>query len=362
MAYPFDDSDPFAQPDAPQHFPPPPYGQIPGQPLPLFPYGYPTMVGGLNANPSIVGATAGTGTGQGTDDPGSTSSASADAPPMHHLHDFGLPDEPAEGPLAEVAEALSSWYGAGGGVPSFEPHHQHQQPQHSQHSQHQQHQQQHSQQQQHQPQQHQQQHHQQTQHSHDPNQGQNHGQNHNFGGWVPSPDQHHQQHPHQQQRQTPAPPPPPPLLQPHTEEPPKDGPDPDADPLAYLNGLTKSDYASFAHPSDGGDTLSGAAAWRLTVDPFPFSNGFEGAGGLQIQTVQQNMRPDVLAKHAKDVEEVSAAAAMAKSWRGPWRGHGLKRSLGKRVGVLGRGYYGAKLRRSTLECDMKRGATLVRRS
>lgn len=43
----------------------------------------------------------------------------------------------------------------------------------------------------------------------------------------------------------------------------------------------------------------------MTVDPFPFSSGLEGAHGVPLQTIQHNMRPDVLAKHSKDVEEVS---------------------------------------------------------
>lgn len=230
MAYPYDDSDPFAQPDA--HFPPPPYGQIQGEPLPLFPYGYPPMAGGPSTNLS----------GQPTEDAGSTGSNSNDAPPqsqpMHHLPElFGMPsEEPAEGPLSEVASVIQSWYGVS--LTGFD-----------------------------------------------------NAQQQGFGWASSAPDR------------TPAPPP---LQQPHPIER-KDEAEHDSDPLAYLNGLAKSDYAPFAHvPSE--DTLSGAAAWRLTVDPFPFSNGLEGAAGLQLQPAhitQTSMRPDVLAKHAKDVEEVS---------------------------------------------------------
>lgn len=249
MAYPYDDSDPFAQPDA--HFPPPPYGQIQGEPLPLFPYGYPPMVGGLNTNPT------GAPPSQPGEDAGSTGSGEAppQQQPMHHLQEiFGMPpEEPAEGPLAEVASVIQSWYGVHG----FDP----------------------------QPQQ----------------------QEGGFGGWDPSPSGTAQD-----ARATPVPPP---LQQPHsdpTEH--KDEPEHDSDPLAYLNGLAKSDYGPFAHvPAE--DTLSGAAAWRLTVDPFPFSSGLEGAGGLPLQTVQ-GMRPDVLAKHAKDVEEVSTGRGSSVRARG----------------------------------------------
>lgn len=249
MAYPYDDSDPFAQPDA--HFPPPPYGQIQGEPLPLFPYGYPPMVGGLITNPGGAAT---------TEDAGSTGSGEApSAPqpqPMHHLQEmFGMPpEESSEGPLAEVASVIQSWYGVN--VTNF-----------------------------------------------DPSQSQP-----EYASWGPSSSAANHS---QQTRATPAPPP---LQQPHatpTER--KDEAERDSDPLSYLNGLAKSDYAPFAHvPSE--DTLSGAAAWRLTVDPFPFSSGLEGAAGLQLQPTQvsmSGMRPDVLAKHAKDVEEVSR-------WWAPW--------------------------------------------
>lgn len=247
MAYPYDDSDPFAQPD--QHFQPPPYGHIHGEPLPLFPYGYPMVAGpSMNTRPGQQDETSSNPSSGTAQDP---------HPGMHQLQDlFNVPgDEHAGGPLAEVAEVIQSWYGA-----------------------------------------------------------QAYSQDTSYTPWMPSPNPPGSEQ-HEQHRSTP--PVPPPLQQPHPEpeqqqQTMKNEPN-DNDPLAYLNGLTKSDYNPFAmmdqhsaQPSPSHTSLQAPGTWRMTVDPFPFSSGLEGASGVPLQSIQHTMRPDVLAKHHKDVEEVSA--------------------------------------------------------